>query len=37
LKHADNPLYAVSAATGEGLAPLVEAMWQQVAAHPQPH
>jgi GTPase len=37
LQRADIPLYAVSAATGEGLAPLVEAMWQQVAAHPQPH
>jgi GTP-binding protein len=37
LQRTDIPLYAVSAATGEGLAPLVEAMWQQVAAHPQPH
>jgi hypothetical protein len=25
------PLYAVSAVTGEGLAPLVEAMWNEVA------
>jgi GTP-binding protein len=31
------PLYAVSAATGEGLGPLVEAMWQQVASHPETH
>ena len=30
------PLYAVSAATGDGLTPLLEAMWQQVASHPQP-
>ncbi len=30
-------LFAVSAATGEGIAPLLEAMWQQVASHPQPH
>jgi GTPase len=37
LQRANVPLYAVSAATGEGLAPLVEAMWHQVAAHPQPH
>lgn len=29
--------FAISAATGEGLAPLLEAMWQQVASHPQPH
>lgn len=31
------PFFAVSAATGEGLAPLLEAMWLQVAPHPQPH
>ena len=31
------PCFAVSAATGEGLAPLLEAMWQQVTPHPQPH
>ncbi len=37
LQRAGVPLYAVSAATGEGLGPLVEAMWQQIAAHPQPH
>jgi GTP-binding protein len=37
LQRAGVPLYAVSAATGEGLPALVEAMWQQVAAHPQPH
>ena len=37
LRRAGIPLYAVSAATGEGLPPLVEAMWQQVASHPQPH
>ena len=33
LQRAGIPLYAVSAATGAGLAPLVEAMWQQVASH----
>jgi len=37
LQRSGIPLYAVSAATGEGLPALVEAMWQQVASHPQPH
>src|SRR3954469_19819691 len=37
LQRAGIPLYAVSAATGEGLPALVEAMWQQIAAHAQPH
>jgi GTPase len=37
LQEAGIPLYAVSAATGEGLVPLMEAMWQQVASHSQPH
>jgi len=36
LQRAGIPLYAVSAATGAGLTPLVEAMWQQVASHAQP-
>jgi GTP-binding protein len=36
VQHLGIPLYAVSAATGEGLASLVEAMWHQVASHAQP-
>jgi GTP-binding protein len=36
LQRAGIPLYAVSAATGEGLGPLVEAMWQQIASRRQP-
>ena len=35
LQRAGIPLYAVSAATGDGLTPLVEAMWQQVAVAPR--
>jgi len=37
LQRAGLPLYPVSAATGDGLGPLLEAMWQQVASHAQPH
>jgi GTPase len=37
LQRAGLPLYPVSAATGDGLGALLEAMWQQVAAHAQPH
>jgi len=36
LQRAGIPLYPVSAATGDGLGPLLEAMWQQVASHAQP-
>jgi GTP-binding protein len=36
-RRANVPFFAVSAATGEGIGPLLEAMWQQVASHPQPH
>jgi GTPase len=36
-RRAGVPVFAVSAATGEGVGPLLEAMWQQVASHPQPH
>jgi GTP-binding protein len=36
-RRASVPFFAVSAATGEGIGPLLEAMWQQVASHPQPH
>ena len=32
LRAREGPLYAVSAATGEGIPPLLEAVWQQVAA-----
>jgi GTP-binding protein len=32
LQARDVPLYAVSAATGEGLPPLLEAVWRDVAA-----
>jgi GTP-binding protein len=37
LQRAGIPLYPVSAATGDGLGPLLEAMWQQVTAHAHPH
>jgi GTP-binding protein len=36
LQRAGIPLYPVSAATGDGLGPLLEAMWRQVASHAQP-
>jgi GTP-binding protein len=36
-RRASVPFFAVSAATGEGIGPLLEAMWQQVASRPQPH
>ena len=36
LQRSGVPLYAVSAATGDGLPPLLEAMWQQVARQPPP-
>jgi GTP-binding protein len=36
-RRANVPFFAVSAATGEGIGPLLEAMWQQVASRPQPH
>ena len=31
------PLYAVSAATGEGIAPLLEAVWKELARRMEPH
>ena len=36
LKKRKVPLYPISAATGDGLPKLLEAMWKQVAAHTEP-
>jgi GTP-binding protein len=36
LKKLRVPLYPISAATGDGLPKLLDAMWKQVAAHEEP-